>query len=161
MAETLTAADKEAIKDELVRELNRKIESIGLQLARIGPTLTAANGQIYQDSMNKSMQELRDQMQYVQTAQFRSFDPQEPIADGALVKARFEPSGLPATETWTLLVPGLSQRRLVYKGREIDVGAGTFGYGGSLLGLRAGESSHVYGDGRSIPDYNVEVLEVL
>ncbi|MBM0107385.1 hypothetical protein JM946_21815 [Steroidobacter sp. S1-65] len=161
MAQELTAADKKAIKDALVRELEKKIDTIASQVAQVGPTLTTSNRRVYEESMNKSIQDLRDQLHHVQAEEFRPLGPQEPISEGALVKARFEPAGLPSTETWILIVTGVPQTRLTYKGHEIHIGAGNFGYGGSLLGLRAGESSHVFGDGRSIPDYRAEVLNVL
>lgn len=161
LAEKLTASDKEAIKDELVCELEKKIDTIALQVARVAPTLTAENRRIYEDSSNKSIQNLRDQIRHLQADRFRPFGQRDAIAHRALVKARFEPAGRPFTETWVLIVPHVSQSRLSYKGYEIEVGDGSFGYGGSLLGLRAGDSNHVHGDGRSVPDYSVGVLEVL
>nr|WP_298725274.1 hypothetical protein [uncultured Steroidobacter sp.] len=161
MAEKLTAADKAAIKDELVRELEKRIDTLTLQAAQAGPALTTENRRFYEDSMNKTIEDLRAQMRHVQPVQLRPFGPQEPIAEGALLRARFEPAGLAATETWILILAGASHTGLAYKGHEINIGAGNFGYGGSLLGLRAGESSRVYGDGRGIPDYTVGVLEVL
>jgi hypothetical protein len=161
LAEKLTAADKDGIKDELVRELEKKIDSIAAQATRVGPTLTPENRLTYEASVDESIRRLRNQMSRLQADRFRPFAAEEPIAHGALVKARFEPAGRPHTESWILVVAGVSEDGLAYKGHEISVGEGSFGYGGSLLGLRAGESRQVYGEGRSIPDYYVEVLAVL
>lgn len=161
MTEELTAADKGAIRDALVRELEKRIDATVQQVARVASTLTAENRGIYEDSINKSIQELREQIRDLRAMQLRAFTEQEAIAYGALVRARFAPAGRPATETWILIVPRVFPRRLEYKGHEIEVGDGSFGYGGSLLGLKAGESIRMYGDGRAMPDYSVEVHEVL
>ena len=161
MTQKLTVADKASIKDQLVRELENNLNTIALQIARVAPTLTAENRRVYEDSMSKRTEDLQDQLRQLQASQLRSFGPEEAIADGALVNARFEPTGRPRTESWILILAGISQSRISYKGHQVEVGAGSFGYGGSLLGLRVGESSQVYGDGQSIPDYTVTVLEVL
>lgn len=95
----------------------------------------------------------------------KHFSHHDLIEDGALVKVQWESDdGGPPKVLWWWILTSMNPRAarsFALNGEIYRVCDGSFGFGGSVLGMKKHENRSIHGDGRGLKDEKIQILEIL